>query len=127
MNQQQLIQIQVIEQEANQLEQQLQFIEQHLMELRELNSGLDELESSKEKKIFANLGKGIYVPAEIKNKDLIVEVGKKNFVKKSIPEAKEVIKDQIVKLDSVKQQIIGRIGDLQVEMRGLMNLNEKPA
>ncbi len=120
MEQEQLIQLQIIEQESNQLEQQLQLIEQHLVEIQQLKTGLDELEKTSEKQILANIGKGIYVPAEIKNKDLIVEVGNKNFVKKSIPETKKIIEEQIKKLNSAKQQIIGKVNELQEQMNELI-------
>ena len=120
MNQEQLIQLQVIEQEANQLEQQLQLIEQNLAEMQELSSGLNELENSGEKDVLANIGKGIYIPAEIKSKELIVEVGNKNFVKKTIPETKKIIEEQIEKLNSAKQQIVDKVDELQGQMNGLI-------
>ena len=120
MEQEQLIQLQIIEQETNQLEQQLQLIEQHLVEMQQLKTGLDELEQTDKKEILANIGKGIYIPAEIKSKDLIVEVGNKNFVKKSIPEAKKIIEEQIKKLNSVKQQIVEKVDELQGQMNGLI-------
>ena len=120
MEQEQLIQIQMMQQEAQQLEQQSQMIEQHLTEMQGLSEGLEELDKSKEKEILSSIGKGIYVPAEIKSKQLRVEVGKGNFVTKSIPETKKVINGQIEKLNSVKTQISERMNQLQEEMSGFM-------
>lgn len=120
MENEQLIQLQVIEQETQQLEQQLQLIEQSLIEMQNLNSSLDELEKTDKKDIFANIGRGIYIPAEIKDKTLSVEVGNKVFVKKSIPETKEIIEDQVQKLGSVREQISDRIEDLRGEVNQLM-------
>ena len=125
MNQEQLIQLQIIEQEANQLEQQLQLIEQNLAEMQQLKAGLDELDKSREKQILANIGKGIYIPAEIKSKELRVEVGNKNFVKKSILETKKIIEGEIEKLNSVKQQIVEKVSGLRGQMNGLINVVEK--
>jgi len=122
---QQLIQLQMIEQEANQLEQQLQLIEQNLVEIQQLKASLNELNESKEKKILANIGRGIYIPAEIKSKELLVEVGGKNFVKKSVLETKEIIEGQIGKLNSAKQEIMERIEGLQGQMNGVMKISEK--
>ncbi|MDP3027350.1 MAG: prefoldin subunit alpha [Nanoarchaeota archaeon] len=120
MNQEQLIQLQVIEQETQQLEQQSQLIEQSLIEMQNLSSSLDELEKTDKKEIFANIGRGIYVPAEIKDKTLSVEVGNKVFVKKSIPETKKIIEDQVQRLGSAREQIFDRIEDLKQEVNQLM-------
>ena len=120
MENEQLIQLQVIEQEAQQLEQQLQLIEQSLIEMQNLSSSLDELEKTDKKEILANIGRGIYIPAEIKDKNLTVEVGNKVFVKKSIPETKEIIEDQIQRLGSVRKQISNKIEDLRQEVNQLM-------
>lgn len=125
MNQEQLIQLQEIEQEAQQLEQQSQLIEQSLVEMQSLNSSLDELEKTDKKEILANIGRGIYVPAEIKGKDLTVEVGNKVFVKKTIPETKKIIEGQIEKLGSARLQISNKIEDLRLEVNQLMKSDEK--
>jgi len=122
MDQQQIIQIQMMEQEANQLNQQLQLIEQHLKEMQKLQEGLDELENSEEKDILANIGKGIYIPAKITDKTLIVEVGKGNLVKKSIGETKAIVQDQLIKLISAKQQLNERLNSLQTEMMSMMQV-----
>ncbi len=119
-NQEHLIQLQMMEQEARQLEQQLQLITQHLEDMEQLKSGLDELEKSENKEILANIGKGIYIPAEIKNKELLVEIGNKNLVKKTIPEAKEIIDEQVKKLIVAKQEILGRVEILQTEMSNVL-------
>ena len=120
MNQEQLIQLQAIEQETQQLEQQLQLVEQSIIEMQSLISSLDEIEKTDKKEIFANIGRGIYIPAEIKDKTLSVEVGNKIFVKKSIPETKEIIEDQVQKLGSAREQISDRIEDLRQEVNQLI-------
>lgn len=125
MDQQQIIQIQMFEQEAQQLNQQLQLIDQNISEMQDLELSLDEIEKKENNEILANLGKGIYIPVEIKDKKLIVEVGNKNFVKKTIPEAKEIIKEQLVKLVSAKSQISERLDVLQAEIGNLMQNIEK--
>ena len=125
MDQQQLIQIQMMEQEANQLNQQLQLIEQHLKEMQKLKEGLDELEITEEKDILANIGRGIYIPAKITDKNLIVEVGKGNLVKKTIPETKKIIEEQLTRLVSAKNQVDERINSLQTEMMSMMQGMQK--
>ena len=125
MEQQQIMQIQMMEQETQQLNQQLQLIDQNVSEMQELELSLEEIDKEDSKELLANLGKGIYIPVEIKDKKLIVEVGKKNFVKKTIPQAKEIIKDQLEKLVAAKAQTMERLEALQTEINGLMEVIQK--
>ena len=120
MEQQQIMQIQMMEQEAQQLNQQLQMIEQGVVEMQELELSLVDLEKDASKDILANLGKGIYIPVEIKDKKLIVEVGKKNFVKKTIPQTKDLITEQLTKLVAAKSQTLERLESLQKEIQQIM-------
>jgi prefoldin alpha subunit len=120
MNQEQIMQFQMMEQEANKLNQQLQLIENNLTEIREIAEGLDEIEKKETKEILANIGKKIYLPVEIKDKKLIIEVGNKSFVKKSISETKELIKEQIGKLNLARHEITERLENLQEEAGKLM-------
>ena len=76
-------------------------------------------------KYKANIGRGIYIPAEIKDKNLTVEVGNKIFVKKSIPETKRIIEEQINKLDEARQQIEDKIEELRVEVNQVMKSEDK--
>ena len=130
MKQEQIMQIQMMEQEANQLNEQLQLIEQNVSEMQELKASLDEIENSDGKtEILANLGKRIYIPVEIKEKGkdlkLVVEVGRGNFVKKNISETKEVVDGQVDKLIQGKNQIMSRLEELQTMMMRLVGDIEK--
>lgn len=120
MNQEQIMQFQMMEQEANRLSQQLQMIENNLKEIEGIKDGLKEIEKKETKEILANIGKKIYIPVEIKDKNLIIEVGNKKFVKKSISETRELIKEQIEKLNSARQEITGALEQLQEEAGKLM-------
>ncbi len=120
MNQEQLIKIQLMEQEVNQLNQQLQLIEENIREFGELISSLNEIENNKNKDILANLGKRVYLPVEIKDNNLIVDVGKGNFVKKTISETKEIANNQTEKLTETKQEIMERLEVLQEEINNLI-------
>ncbi|MEK6872514.1 MAG: prefoldin subunit alpha [Nanoarchaeota archaeon] len=125
MNQEQLIKIQLMEQEVNQLNQQLQLIEENIREFGELISSLNEIENNKNKDILANLGKRVYLPVEIKDNNLIVDVGKGNFVKKTISETKEIANNQTEKLTEIKQEIMKRLEVLQEEINNLIVEIEK--
>jgi len=125
LGRQQIIQIQMMEQEVQQLNKQLQLIEQNISEMQDLKISFNEIENKENKEILTNLGKGIYLPVEIKEKKLIVEVGNKNFVKKTIPQTKEIIEDQLKKLISAKDQILEKLEALQTEITRLMEKLEK--
>lgn len=92
-----LMKLQVLEQEANQLGEQIKLVEQQISELDILKVNLEKLEKAGEEEIFAEVGKGIYIKAELKKSDLLVDVGSKVLVPKSYNQIKEVIKDQTSK------------------------------
>ena len=121
MKQEQIIRIQMMEQEVNQLNQQLELIEQNVKEMNELIGSLNEIGKKDNNEILANLGKRIFIPVIIKDKNLIVEVGKGNFVKKSVSETKDIIEKETEKLMEGKNQIIERLNSLQIEMNSLVN------
>ena len=59
MDQEQIMQFQMLQEEANKLNEQLQMIEGNLSEIREIKQGLEEIEKPGTKEILANLGKKI--------------------------------------------------------------------
>jgi prefoldin alpha subunit len=126
MDQEQIMRLQMIEQEANQINQQLEIIDSNLTEMQDLKASLDEIEKTETKEFLANLGKKIFIPVEIKDKKLIVEVGNKNFVKKTIPETKDIIESQLDKLGQLRTQMAERIQEIEGEMNGLIReINSK--
>lgn len=102
-NQQELMyKLQMFEQQMQQMQQQLQAIEQGIVDLGNLNLGLDELVGKKDKEVMTSIGKGIFAKTKLISEELVVDVGGKNFVTKSIPETKEMIIEQIGKLEEAK-------------------------
>ncbi len=95
----------MFEQEIKQLQEQQQAVEQGMQEIMAVNFGLDDLVGKKGKEILAPIGRGIYAKAELKSEDLLVDIGEKKFVSKSIPDAKKLIESQIKKLQDVKKQL----------------------
>ena len=113
------------EQQIRQLQQQLEAVEQAILEISSLNFGLDELAGSKEKEVFAPVGKGIFAKTRLISEDLIVDVGGKNFVKKSIPETKELIQNQIKKLEEIKKELEENIEKLGEELTAVFENSQK--
>ena len=105
-NQQEFIlKLSMFEQQMNQIQQQIQAVENGIAELNLLNFGLEDLRGKKDLEIMAHIGKGIFARGKLTSEELVVDVGDKNFVTKSIPETKELINKQIEKLEEVKREL----------------------
>ena len=111
-----LYKLSIFEKQIEQLSQQLQLIEKSILDLNSLNFGMDEIKGSVGKEVLAQLGRGIFVKTNIISEELIVDVGNKNFVKKSIPETKKIIKEQIEKLNQIKKELEDKIEEIDKEV-----------
>ena len=120
MEQQQIMQMQMLQQEAEDLNQQLQLIEQNLSEIEALKLSLEEIDKTEDNEILANIGKKLFLPVEIKDNNLFVEIGKGNYVKKTVPETIQVIEEQTKKLIAGKQDVVERLESLQKEVENMM-------
>jgi len=119
--QQELIfKLSMFEQQIQQLQQQLQAVEQGIIEMDSLSQGLGELVGSVDKEILAPIGRGIFLKTKLLSEDLTVDIGNKTFVKKSIPEAQEMIKEQLGKLDDVKEELNDSLEKVSEEMQKVM-------
>ena len=107
---------QMFEQQMQNLQQQLQAVEQGVVELNSLNLGLDELVGGKDKEIMAPIGRGIFAKAKLLSEDLVVDIGNKNLVKKSIPDTKKILEEQIEKLGEVRKELVSEAEKIQGEM-----------
>ncbi len=100
-----MMKMQMFDQQAKQMQQQLQAIDQGIAEMTTLNEGLSGLVGKEGKEIYAPIGRGIFAKAKLISEDLNVDVGGGNMVKKTIPETKKIIEDQLKKLDEVKKEL----------------------
>ena len=115
-----MFKLSMFEQQTQQLQQQLQAVEQGIIELNSLNLGLDEMTGKNDAEIFASIGKGIFVKAKLISEDLIVDIGNKVFVKKSVLETQKLVKDQIEKLEDVKKDLNNNLEATSNELRKLI-------
>ena len=115
-----LYRLSVFEQHIKQLHQQLQLIEKNILDLNSLDFGIDEIKGSVGREILGQLGRGIFVKANIISEDLIVDVGNKNFVKKSISDTKKIIKEQIEKLHEIEKELKDKLEEINEEMTELV-------
>lgn len=107
----------MFEQQIHQLQEQMEAVERGINDLGSLNFGLDELKGNTGKEVLSPLGKGIFVKTKLASEDLTVDIGGRNFVKKSIPETKEIIEEQIKKLIIIKKEIDKNLEKISDEMR----------
>ena len=68
--QEMMMKFQMFEQQIGQLQQQLQVVEESIVELGQLNFGLDELIGSKGKEIMAPIGRGIFIKSKLLDEEL---------------------------------------------------------
>ncbi|HEB47148.1 MAG TPA: prefoldin subunit alpha [Candidatus Pacearchaeota archaeon] len=115
-NQEIMIKLGMFEQQIQQLRQQSQAVEESIIEITALNYGLGELEDSAGKEILAPLGRGIFVKTKLLSDKLTVDVGGRNFVKKSIPETKKIIENQIKKLNEIKEDLNRNLEEINQEL-----------
>ena len=115
-----LYKLSIFEKQIEQINQQLQLIEKSILDLNSLNFGMDEIKGSVGKEVLAQLGRGIFVKTKLISEELIVDVGNKNFVKKSVPETKKIIKEQIEKLAQLKKELEDKIEEIDKEVAELV-------
>ncbi len=121
MEQQEMIfRLQLMEQQMQQLQQQMEAVVRGIGELESLDLGLDEIPKSTGKEILAQVGKGIYVKAKVISEELTVNVGENNFVNRSVPEAKKMIQDQILKLKDVERELKENLEAANGEFMGMV-------
>ena len=120
-----MFKLSMYEQQIQQLQQQLQAVEQGVFEMVSLNHGLGELVGSVDKKILAPIGRGIFVKTKLLSEDLTVDIGNKTFVKKSIPEAQEMIKEQLGKLEDVKRELNDSLDKVGEDMQRVVEEGRK--
>lgn len=110
----------VYEEQIKQIQEQNAALEKALGDSELLLSGLGELKGSKDKEIFASIGKGIFIKSKIVDENLMVDVGGKNFVKKTVDETQAIIGEQIKKLEKIKGQLQENLDKINEEVDKLI-------
>lgn len=92
------MQAQQFYEQSQQAEEQLAHLDGQIEQLTEFTGHLKFFEENPEQETFASLGKGVYFPAKIQDKKLLVNSGAGIFVEKTIAEARELVLSQIKQL-----------------------------
>ena len=120
MNEEELYKLSLLEQQANQIQEQISLVIKKVQELDLLSMSLDKIDKSKEKQMFASIGEGIYIDTDLRDKKLLVNVGKNIFVHKEIGEARNLVDKQGKLLEELKKKMEGDIEKLSKEANTLV-------
>ena len=110
--------------ELQNMEEQIKLIQQHILtmnrqiiELNMLENSLDEIKGTEvNTDILIPLGSGIFTKAKLlDNKEVVMGVGANVSVKKTILEAKKVIKNQVEEMQKIMGQAEEQLQQIAVE------------
>lgn len=113
-------QAQELHAESEGLEERLQFIEQQMSELREFITHLSFLENNPSREGISSIGKGVFLEAQFKTETLLVDVGNKIFVRKSIIQVKEIIAHQLEGLQHLHRETEARLQEIRMQFESLV-------
>ena len=120
-----LYKLSMFEQQIRQFQEQINSIDEGIIDLESLNLGLDEIKNSEGKESFSPIGRGIFVKSKILSDNLLVDVGQRNFVKKTVPETQEMIKKQVEKLEEIKKDLDNSLREIGREAETIIGNSSK--
>ncbi len=119
--QEHMIALQILDHQLKQGQQQLMVIEQQVSDLETVRVGLIDLAgSSSGSELFVPFSSGIFVKAELKDvSHVLVNIGASTAVKKTLPEAQQIVDVQIKELRELQGQLSGQVQRLVAEAERL--------
>lgn len=120
-----LIKLSLLEQQANEIAQKIEAVDNQISELESLRLSLIKIEKSQGKEMLAPLGRGIFLRTEIKDEKLFVNVGSRILVKKSFKESAEIIEKQINEIGYVKSHLLRNIEEINKNLAILVEEAQK--
>ena len=124
-NQEFLFKLSMFDQQIRQMQQQIKAVDDGIVELESLNIDLDDMKNSEGKEILALIGRGIFAKAKLVSEEFLVDVGDRNFVKKSVDETKTMIKRQVEKLQEIRKELDVGLEQLSKEIEKVIAESEK--
>jgi len=117
------LQLQLIDQQARQLQQYLQTFDQQLLEIKSVINSINEL--SKLKKgdtILAPIANGIFIKAKLEdNKEVRMNVGNNTVVAKSIESAIMMLQGQEAEITQYRSEVIAKLDELIKQAESLQS------
>lgn len=112
--------VQELHQEATELEQRVQFIDEQQKELTVFIESLNTLPHAHSNEVLTSLGKGVFMKTIAKSNDLYVDVGAGVIIKRTPEQVLETIKDQQHKLKTMREEFIESLDTIKEEMTDLL-------
>ncbi|MEM1535863.1 MAG: prefoldin subunit alpha [Candidatus Pacearchaeota archaeon] len=108
---QKILEFNALELQFNELEQYRAFVEKQIAELKILENSLEKLKEIKQDtEMFSPISQDVFLSSKLKeNKKVLVNIGAKVFVKKTIEEAKESFRVKIEKLERLYEELTKKI------------------
>jgi len=105
---QKILEFNALEMQLQEIEQQKTLIEKQIAEIRNLENSLEELKKEKKgNEMFSVIGQDIFVKSKLETtENVLVNVGSKTFVNKTIEEAKKGIELKIAKFEKLYEELI---------------------
>ena len=125
MNQEIIIRLSMLENRTKEVEERIKLIDQNVMELQSINLALEKFEKDDAKEILSQIGKGIFIKGEAKDKELLVDVGSRVLVKKTPKQVTEIIMRQLEKLSEARAESFRVLELLGKEMEKLVESVKK--
>jgi prefoldin alpha subunit len=118
---QKMMELQFMSQQVQQMQEHIQTTQRQMVELASVAVILDEVnKSEKGDNTLFSLGAGVFGFGKLDDtKKIIMNVGAKTAVEKSIPEAKTIVEEQINELEKMNSQIEGDFIELHGKMQEL--------
>ncbi|MBW2996240.1 prefoldin subunit alpha [Candidatus Woesearchaeota archaeon] len=112
--QQKYMEMQMLSQQMQQAQKQIEMVNNQINELNLTKEALDDISKTKEgTEIRVPLASGIFIKANLTdNKDVIVNVGAGTSVKKTIPEARKLIDDQLKEITDFARESEANLNQL---------------
>ena len=102
--QQKYMELQMLDAQIKQIEQQMTTIEQQIAEIIMIQQAVEALPNTKKgTDLFVPISQGIFIKAKVEDTDsLLINVGSNVAVKKTLPEAKEMLDEQTEQIKKLK-------------------------
>jgi len=124
-NENYILQLGMIQEEAKKLEEQFNILEQQIQEMEILKLSIKEVEKKENNDFLVPLGKGIFLQANLKNKEFLVNVGNGVVLKKTAEETIKIIEKQEIEIEKIKIEIEKRIQQINLELQKIMEEAQK--
>jgi len=113
LSQNEMLELNILDMQLRQMEQQAVMIEQQILEQQSLLLNLEELKKAKKgQSMIFPFSREIFVEGKLESSDVLVNIGSKTIVRKSIDEAKKIIEKQKEKLVRINEEMHSQIENI---------------